>query len=221
MRISFARRSSRFSLDHGCVRPFSRSPRDRPSSMSASRPAPVRLRPEAELVCHRGDLTGIFPGLDGELADAAHGVLVLSGGVAQRRRAFRAPVAGPALWAVVSWLLLSPKGKPSRGTSSRHPRHGRRLEVRDVLPGPPSRAEDELGFVEGVHALGECVVIAVPDRTDGGDRADLCQTLAVANASVLGGLKGSLQHRPVGGSVGDRRRPRLGSSIRGSCGDGC
>jgi len=51
--ISFVRRSSRFSLDHGFVRSHSRSPRDRPSSMSASRPSPVRLRPEAELVCHR------------------------------------------------------------------------------------------------------------------------------------------------------------------------
>jgi len=51
--ISFVRRSSRFSLDHGCVRSRPRSPRDRPSSMSASRPSPVRLRPEAELLCHR------------------------------------------------------------------------------------------------------------------------------------------------------------------------
>jgi len=53
MRISFARRSSWFSVDHGFVRPRPRSPRDRPSSMSASRPTPVRLRPEAELACHR------------------------------------------------------------------------------------------------------------------------------------------------------------------------
>jgi len=48
MRISFARRSSRFSLDHGCVRPRPRSPRDRPSSMSAWRarsgPTPPRSR---------------------------------------------------------------------------------------------------------------------------------------------------------------------------------
>jgi len=41
--ISFVRRSSRFSLDHGFVRSRSRSPRDRPPSMSASRPTPVRL----------------------------------------------------------------------------------------------------------------------------------------------------------------------------------
>jgi len=51
--ISFVRRSSRFSLDHGFVRPRPRSPRDRPSSMSASRPSPVRLRPEAEGPRHR------------------------------------------------------------------------------------------------------------------------------------------------------------------------
>jgi len=51
--ISFARRSSRFSVDHGCVRSRPRSPRDRASQRSASRPTPVRLRPEAELVCHR------------------------------------------------------------------------------------------------------------------------------------------------------------------------
>jgi len=57
--------------------------------------------------------------------------------------------------------------------------------VRDVPYGPSSRAEDELGFVEGVHALGECVVIAVPDRTDGGNRADLCLSRGLADASVL------------------------------------
>jgi hypothetical protein len=96
------------------------TPGRRPSSMSASRATPVRLRPEAELVCHPGDRSGLFPGLGGELAHEAHGVLVLSGGVARRRRAFRAPVAGPALWAVLSWLLLPPKARPSRGTSRRH-----------------------------------------------------------------------------------------------------
>jgi len=46
-------------------------------------------------------------------------VLFLSGGVARRRRAFRARVARPALWAVLSWLLPPPKARPSRGTSRR------------------------------------------------------------------------------------------------------
>jgi len=54
--ISFARRSSRFSLDHGFVRSRSRSPRDRASSTSASRPTPVRLRPEAER-CATGEIS--------------------------------------------------------------------------------------------------------------------------------------------------------------------
>jgi len=54
--ISFVRRSSRFSLDHGFVRSHSRSPRDRPPSMSASRPTPVRLRPEAER-CATGEIS--------------------------------------------------------------------------------------------------------------------------------------------------------------------
>jgi len=118
--ISFVRRSSWFSSDHGCVRPRSRSPRDRASSMSASRPTPVRLRPEAELVCHPGDRSGLRPGLGGTLADQAHGVLVLSGGVARRRRAVRARVARPALWAVLSWLLPPPTVRPSGGTRRRH-----------------------------------------------------------------------------------------------------
>jgi len=66
----------------------------------------------------------------------------------------------------------------------RDPRHGRRLEVRDVLPGPPSRAEDELGFVEGVQALRRAVS-SLSRLPDGGDRADLCQARGLANASVL------------------------------------
>jgi len=51
-----------------------------------------------------------------QVADEPHGVLVLSGGVARRRRAFRAPVAGPALSGGSSWLFLhqrrGPPGKP-------------------------------------------------------------------------------------------------------------
>jgi len=56
--------------------------------------------------------------------------------------------------------------------------------VRDVLPGPPSRADDELGCVEGVQALRRAVSL-LSRLPDGGNRADLCQTLAVADASVL------------------------------------
>jgi len=56
--------------------------------------------------------------------------------------------------------------------------------VRDVPYGPPSRAEDELGFREGVQALRRAVS-SLSRLPDGGNRADLCQTLAVANASVL------------------------------------
>jgi len=97
MRISFARRSSRFShpITDACglVRghPGIELRRCRPGG-----PAPVRLRPGAELVCHPGDLTGLRLALGGTLADEAHGVLVLSGGVARRRRAVRARVARPA-----------------------------------------------------------------------------------------------------------------------------
>jgi len=100
-------------------------------------PLADRLRPEAELVCHPGDLTGLFPGLGGTLADEAHGVLVLSGGVARRRRAFRARVARPALWAVLSWLLLPPTARPSRGTSGRHRCHGPRPWPGPARPGDP------------------------------------------------------------------------------------
>jgi hypothetical protein len=43
----------------------------------------------------------------------------LCDGVARRRRAGRAPVAGPAPWGASSWLLPPPEARPSRGTTSR------------------------------------------------------------------------------------------------------
>jgi len=52
-------------------------------------------------VCHPGDLTGLFPGLGGTLADEARGVLFLCSGVATRRWAFRARCSSRSLGCVV------------------------------------------------------------------------------------------------------------------------
>jgi hypothetical protein len=56
--------------------------------------------------------------------------------------------------------------------------------VRDVPYGPPSRAEDELGFREGVQALRRAVS-SLSRLPDGGNRADLCQARGLADASVM------------------------------------
>jgi len=78
-------------------------------------PLADRLRPEAELVCHPGDRSGLFPGLGGKLAHEAHGVLFLCGGVATRRRAFRARVARPAALGCVVMAPPSTHGEALQG----------------------------------------------------------------------------------------------------------
>jgi len=96
--------------------------------------------------------------------------------------------SGVVLCSVGPLELVGSGLRESRESGSPPPRerrHGHGLSVRDVPEGPSSRAEDELRCVEGVHTLGECVVVAVSDRTDGGNRADLCQARGLANASVL------------------------------------
>jgi len=94
-----------------------------------------------------------------------------------------------AAWArSKSWTPVSERGSPRepwiRVPPPRERRHGHGLLVRDVLPGPPSRADDELGCVEGVQALRRALS-SLSRLPDGGNRADLCQARGLANASVL------------------------------------
>jgi len=97
-------------------------------------------------------------------------------------------LAGGVVVCSVGPLELVDSGlRESRESGSPPPRerrHGRGLLVRDVPYGPSSRAEDELGFIEGVHALRRAV-LSLSRLPDGGNRADLCQALGLANASVL------------------------------------
>jgi hypothetical protein len=61
------------------------------------------------------------------------------------------------------------------------PAEGGQLDVLDCLPGPGvCRSADELGLVVAVDGLSQCVVEAVPDRSDGGDGTDLGEAIAVA-----------------------------------------
>jgi len=80
--------------------------------------------------------------------------------------------------------LRSPREPSIRVPPPRERRHGHGLEVRDVPSGPPSRAEDELGFREGVQALRRAVS-SLSRLPDGGNRAELCEARGLANASVL------------------------------------
>jgi len=74
--------------------------------------------------------------------------------------------------------------RESRESGSSPPRerqHGHGLSVRDVLYGPSSRAEDELGCVDGVQALRRAVS-SLSRLPDGGNPADLCQARGLADA---------------------------------------
>jgi len=130
--ISFVRRSSRFSLDHGFVRSFSRSPRDRASSMSASRPTPVRLRPEAER-CATGEISPASVSLSAARWPTRRTACSFSPAVSLGDDGPFARAARPALWAVLSWLLPPPTARPSRGTSRRRSPSGARSD--DSSPG--------------------------------------------------------------------------------------
>src|SRR5581483_1314783 len=65
------------------------------------------------------------------------------------------------------------------------PAEGRELDFFDGLPWVLSRTADQLGLVEAVDGLGEGVVVAVTDRADRGDRAELGETFAVAHTREL------------------------------------
>jgi len=56
--------------------------------------------------------------------------------------------------------------------------------MRDVPYGPLSRADDELGCVEGVQALRRAVS-SLSRLPDGGNRAELCQACGLADARSL------------------------------------
>ena len=58
---------------------------------------------------------------------------------------------------------------------------------RDFAPCCPDRRRpvDEFGLAEAVDRLGQGVVLAVSDRSDGGRRTDLGETLAVTHRGEL------------------------------------
>jgi hypothetical protein len=97
----------------------------------------------------------------------------------------------------------------SLGVVPVHPSERRELNVRDGLPrlaflrGPV----DQLGLVEPVHGLGERVVVAVTDRTDGGKGADLSESFAVTDAREL---------RPGVGVTSQPERPVPGRALHRS-----
>jgi len=86
----------------------------------------------------------------------------------------------------------------------------RAVEPRGVEPGdPPERGQldvvdgaprallaDQLGLVERVDGLGQRVVVAVADRADRGQRAELGQPLAVPNRRELTARVG-VTHEPL------------------------
>jgi len=134
--------------------------------------------------CHT--LVGGSPGLPWRFrtveSSLAFGLVVCRGGPLQ--------VLGSGLGERVSERegpqeRLSERGSPRepsiRVPPPRERRHGHGLLVRDVLPGPPSRAEDELGWIEGVHALRRAVS-SLSRLPDGGNRADLCSARGLADA---------------------------------------
>jgi len=97
-------------------------------------------------------------------------------------------LAGGVVVCSVGSLELVDSGlRESRESGSPPPRerrHGHGLLMRDVLPGPPSRADDELGFREGVQALRRAVS-SLSRLPDGGNPADLCQARGLADARSL------------------------------------
>jgi len=78
-----------------------------------------------------------------------------------RLRTLESFLAGGVVWCSVGPLEVVGSGlRESRESGSPPPRerrHGHSLSVRDVPPGAPSRAEDELRCVEGVQALRRAV----------------------------------------------------------------
>src|SRR5664279_2099016 len=67
-----------------------------------------------------------------------------------------------------------------------HPAERGELDLLDGLPrAGAGRSADQLGLVVAVDGLGQRVVIAVADRSDRRDRADLREPLAVANGREL------------------------------------
>src|SRR5680860_657042 len=66
-----------------------------------------------------------------------------------------------------------------------HPPEGGQLDVVDTSPGALSGPTDQLRLVQRVGGFGQRVVVAVPDRSDRGDRAELGESFAVADRGEL------------------------------------
>jgi hypothetical protein len=113
----------------------------------------------------------------------------------------------------------SPREPCYRVPPPRERRHGHGLEVRDVPRGPSSRAEDELGFGEGVQALRRAVS-SLSRLPDGGNRAELCEARGLADVGPPSrhrsgpdrGITKDRQGTHPGGA-GPPRRERIVSTV--------
>jgi hypothetical protein len=83
-------------------------------------------------------------------------------------------------WNVAVGAVQSPVVEPFRPFQSGQP------DVVEPAPGPA--APNQLGLEQADQRLGGGVVVGVPDRADGGDRADLVPPFGVADGQVLGGF---------------------------------
>jgi len=103
------------------------------------------------------------------------------------------------------------------------PAGGGVLDVGDGLVGAvvEDGGADALGLVEAVDGLHQGVVVGVANAADRGPNVLEREVLGEPQTGVLGEFNRSMQHRAVEASVAVPRRPRRGSSSRGSCGAGC
>jgi len=129
-------------------------------------------------------------------------------------------VGGSGLRERVSERAVNPGLHHPGPTTRSRPRGERRPSRR------PSRAEDELGSVEGVQALRRAVS-SLSRLPDGGNRAELCQARGLANASVLapgirvGPIEGDretgVERTPAEPGHLEEREDRLDRHLRGTC----
>ena len=86
------------------------------------------------------------------------------------------------LFVLGGWDVSAGAVQPA-GVEPVDPFQGGELDVVDAAPGPAPT--DQLGLVEPDQGLRGGVVVGVADRPDGGDGADLRQSLGVADGQVL------------------------------------
>ena len=82
------------------------------------------------------------------------------------------------------WDIIEGAVDPDR-VEPGDPPEGGELDLVDGLPGALTGPADQLRLVQRVDGLSQRVVIAVPDRSDRGQRAELGEPFAVADRGEL------------------------------------